>query len=69
MASFIFGEGRHLREAHGNIKACHERVADQIEPRPPQEKTLVSRGTEPGYGAIVDRVGLNSNRFGRYFLT
>ncbi len=33
------------------------------------QKTLVSRETEPGYGAIVDRVGLNPNRFGRYFLT
>ena len=31
MASFIFGEGRHLREAHGNIKACHQRAADQME--------------------------------------
>jgi hypothetical protein len=40
MASFIFGEGRHLREAHGNIKACHQRVADQMEPPSLQEQTL-----------------------------
>jgi hypothetical protein len=26
MASFIFGEGRHLREAHGNIKAVPPRA-------------------------------------------
>src|SRR5450755_3532322 len=31
IASFIFGEGRHLREAHGNIKACHQRAADHME--------------------------------------
>jgi len=32
MVSFIFGEGRHLDAAHGNIKACHQHAANQLAP-------------------------------------
>jgi hypothetical protein len=34
MVSFIFGEGRHLGEAHGNIKACHQHAMDQMAASP-----------------------------------